>query len=209
MIDMTHPQYWELKAIEDTYEKPRVTTNQALAWLDEAELRQLKRDLTENMVHELKSVPKPNPPARDLAWYETIEDPETGKQVNALLWVCRGLYEYQINQILERYKRIGKQISGRLYHFDFPEGNHNGVTDTQIENAREHPIQDLFTELVNTPIKGGMAKCPFHPDSTASLSLRRHNRFHCFGCQVKGDSIDLYMKLTDCDFLTAVNKLSP
>ena len=113
-----------------------------------------------------------------------------------------------MQQILDRYKHIGKRIDGKLYHFDFPEGNHNGVTDTQIENAREYPIQDLFTELVNTPIRGGMAKCPFHPDKTASMSLRRHNRFHCFGCDAKGDSIDFYMKIQGCDFLTAVNKLS-
>ena len=190
-------------------ETVRVTLNEALSWFDEDELRTFKREMTDNMVQELRSVPKPNPKAHDLAKYGTIEDPETGKQVNTLLWVCRGLYELKVNNILEHYKRLGKRIDGKLYQFDFPDGNHNGVTDTQIDNAREYPIQDLFVELVNTPIKGGMVKCPFHPDKTASMSLRRHNRFHCFGCGVKGDSIEFYMKLTDCDFLTAVNKLSP
>jgi hypothetical protein len=192
----------------ETYTPPRVTLNEALSWFDEDELRQLQKDMTDNMVTELKAVPKANHKPRELAKYEMIEDPDTGKQVNALTWVSRGVYEYKVKQIMEHYSRLGKRIKGRLYQFDFPEGPANGVSDAQIENAREYPIQDLFTELVNTPIRGDMAKCPFHPDKTASLSLRRHNRFHCFGCDAKGDTIAFYMKINGVDFMTAVDYLS-
>lgn len=72
-IDQTHPQYWELKAVEDTYEKPRVTLNNALSWFDEAELRQFKKDMTENMVQELKAVKRFKPTPHELAKYGTIE----------------------------------------------------------------------------------------------------------------------------------------
>lgn len=82
-----------------------------------------------------------------------------------------------------------------------------GITDDDIVSAKEHPIQELWTEFVGTPIRMGMVKCCFHPDKTASMSLRRHNRYHCFGCDEKGDSIDLYMKLQKVDFVQAVKQL--
>ena len=192
----------------ETYTPPHVTLNQALSWFDEDELRQFKREMTDNMVKELKAIKKPTLTPQEAAKDSYVLDPETNKIVHALLWVRRGVYELQVNKIMDHYKRLGKRINGRLYQFDFPEGNSNGVTDAQIDQARDYPIQDLFTELVNTPIRGGMAKCPFHPDKTASLSLRRHNRFHCFGCQEKGDTIAFYMKIQNVPFITAVDKLS-
>jgi hypothetical protein len=97
-----------------------------------------------------------------------------------------------------------KRIDARKQHYS---PTTERITDTDIERAREHPIQELWQTLVNTPIKGGMAECCFHDDSTASLSLRRHNRYHCFGCGEKGDAIDLYMKLNKVDFITAVKAL--
>lgn len=82
------------------------------------------------------------------------------------------------------------------------------ITDTDIERAREYPITELWQELVGTPIKAGMAKCCFHEDDTASLSLRRYNRYRCFGCDDRGSTIDLVMKLEGVGFIDAVKRLS-
>jgi hypothetical protein len=188
MIDTDHPQYWELKAIEDTYEPPRIQPNQALAWLDTDELYALKEAVTDNFVAALK----------------TVQRPVITKDEN-LMWVRRSLYEYEVNQIMEHYKPIGRRIKARLSFIEWPEEERGGVSDLQIENAREYPIAELYAEIFNYPIKAGMTKCGFHPDKTASMSLRKHNRYHCFGCDAKGDAIELYMKGHGVDFVTAVN----
>ena len=81
------------------------------------------------------------------------------------------------------------------------------ITNYNIERAREYPIEQLWEELVGEPIRQGMTKCCFHDDKTASMSLRKHNRYYCFGCGEKGDTIDLCMKLDNCTFIQAVKKL--
>lgn len=102
----------------------------------------------------------------------------------------------------KHYLNTIKRIDGRRKQF-----SKDSITETMITNARERPIQDLWYELVNTPVRGGMAKCPFHEDSTASLSLRKHNRYLCFGCGEKGDTIDLYMKINGVNFIQSVRAL--
>lgn len=191
MIDTDHPQYWELKAIEAIYEPPRVQLNHALSWFEKDELYDLKEAVTDNMVAELKALQRPKI-ARD-------ED---------LMWVRREIYTIQVQGILGRYKKVGKAIRARLSFMEWPAEGRGGVSDLQIERAREYPIADLYAEIFNFPIKGGMTKCGLHPDKTASMSLRKHNRFHCFGCGAKGSSIDLYMQAHGVDFLTAVQALS-
>lgn len=42
--------------------------------------------------------------------------------------------------------------------------------------------------------QGGMARCPWHSDRTPSLKLYE-DHFHCFGCGVHGDVIDLAGRL--------------
>ena len=54
----------------------------------------------------------------------------------------------------------------------------------------------------------GMARCPFHPDETASLSVNLSNGlFNCFGCKAKGDVFDFYQKLKGVDFKTALAEM--
>lgn len=107
-----------------------------------------------------------------------------------------------ITQKTEPLLRTINRIDGRKRHV-----GGQSITDSDINRAKEYPIKELWTELVGTPIKGGMSKCCFHNDNTASMSLRRYNRYHCFGCDEKGSVIDLYMKVQGVDFITAVKKL--
>ena len=165
-----------------------VNLNQALSWFNLEELHQLKEDVTDNFVASLKEVHKP-----------------TKTTDSDLMWVRRTVYECKVNQIMDYYKKLGRRINGCINHIEWPEAQQQGVSQIQIDLAREYPIADLIT----TPIKGGMTVCPFHQDDTASLSIRRHNRYRCFGCEERGDVIQFYMKIHNVPFITAVNALSP
>lgn len=109
--------------------------------------------------------------------------------------------DIKIQEQLHPLTRVIGRIDGRKKHYT------GSITEADIERAREYPIEDLWSELVGTPVRHGMAHCCFHNDNTESLSLRKHNRYKCFGCDAKGDVIDLYMKLNGVDFITAVKKL--
>jgi len=56
--------------------------------------------------------------------------------------------------------------------------------------------------------RGYMARCPFHDDSTPSLSVDPiKNVFHCFGCGAAGSVIDFVMKKDGLTFREATDKL--
>lgn len=80
----------------------------------------------------------------------------------------------------------------------------NGLSEEQIQQAREVPIEDL----INTKKVNKSWGCPFHEDSTPSFHIYPDNGWHCFGCQAHGsNAIDYVMKLNKLDFKDAVNYL--
>ena len=74
-----------------------------------------------------------------------------------------------------------------------------------------HPIEEVVARSGVDLIRRGhgyMACCPFHDDSTASLSVGGiPDRFHCFGCGASGDVIDYVRRLEGITFLEAVHVL--
>jgi DNA primase len=75
----------------------------------------------------------------------------------------------------------------------------------------DHPIEAVVAasgvELTQRG-QGFMGCCPFHDDSTASLSVGGvPDRFHCFGCDAGGDVIDYVARLTGSSFIDAVRAL--
>ena len=56
---------------------------------------------------------------------------------------------------------------------------------------RDHPIEAVVSAsgvALTQRGRGFMGCCPFHDDSTASLSVGGiPDRFHCFGCGLSGD----------------------
>jgi|GEM_PF-2945029 len=55
---------------------------------------------------------------------------------------------------------------------------------------------------------GFMGCCPFHDDSTASLSVGGvPDRFHCFGCGASGDVIEYVVRFSGLSFVEAVQAL--
>lgn len=79
-----------------------------------------------------------------------------------------------------------------------------GLSNADIQRAKDVSIWDLFSPEKR---KKNVCCCPFHDDSTASFSVRG-NRFLCFGCGAKGDSIDFYMKTNKVPFYQAVRELA-
>lgn len=50
--------------------------------------------------------------------------------------------------------------------------------------------------------------CPFHDDTTPSLSIDlATGNFYCFGCSQGGSIFDFYMKLHNCSFKEALLEL--
>ncbi len=114
--------------------------------------------------------------------------------------VMVGRYGNQKEIMEDRLKRL--RNLWRLYAP--PKKSAGGITDADIEKAREHPIRDL--------IKVGRmnkAKCPFHAEKTPSFHIYSDNHGYCFGgCGRMYDSIDIFMNLNNCDFKTAVRALA-
>lgn len=100
----------------------------------------------------------------------------------------------------EKAEQAEKKIKQVTFSTKIVLGYDEGITKDQIEKARDYPIDNLIESRRN------MAKCPFHQDKTASMYLK-NNFFHCFGCGLSGDTIDLLMKRDGLSFKEAVIKL--
>jgi hypothetical protein len=112
--------------------------------------------------------------------------------------VCKSVYAPQKEmKLFHKYKKLMKILeNGRV---------HSEINDTDIENAKHVPIEDLYDfQKVKRTAKGFMACCPFgHTDKTPSFSVK-NNRFNCFSCGTYGDSIDFIMKMNCLTFPKAV-----
>lgn len=83
------------------------------------------------------------------------------------------------------------------------------ITANMIDRAKQKPIETLYSF---SKIRGRQrltAECPFHTgDRTPSFTIYRNsNTFHCFACQLSGDSIKFYMLLNKVQFIEAVRSL--
>jgi hypothetical protein len=104
--------------------------------------------------------------------------------------------EYFVDELSERRRNILK----RLKTWKKP----NKDFGSDLQRAKAHPIENLI-EFNNA----GFAECPFHgPERTPSFKLYKdRNKAHCFGCGMDADTIDVYMKLNDCNINEAIKKL--
>ena len=91
-------------------------------------------------------------------------------------------------------------ISRLLCEVKILKGTSESVTKEMIERARQYPMENLIE------LKRKMALCPFHNEKTSSFSVK-NNSYHCFGCGVSGDTIDLTMHLKNYTFRQAVESL--
>ena len=106
----------------------------------------------------------------------------------------------------QQLKQIQKEISKviREYEYLFSTDIKEKISDTDIENAKQYPIQDILGET-----QDGKFTCIFHsPDNNPSLHYyEKTNSVHCFSCGEGGDSIAVYMQVNNVDFIEAVKQL--
>ncbi|WP_340147394.1 DNA primase [Buchnera aphidicola] len=72
-------------------------------------------------------------------------------------------------------------------------------------------IIDLIGSYIELKKKGKnyYAKCPFHNEKIPSFVVNYEKQFfHCFGCQLHGNSIDFLMKYNNLNFLETIKELS-
>jgi len=82
-------------------------------------------------------------------------------------------------------------------------------TEDNKLKAKQYPIAKLFNGHLSRSGKALLGKCPFHSDSTPSFALYPEtNSWYCFSGCGSGDVINLYMRLKNIDFKTAIKELS-
>ena len=134
---------------------------------------------------------------------DRIEENET--DIAQAMRELAGTGELEHRLIMNRTERAQKSIRGArfdLSRLNPNAGKGNGVDDTEIERAREYPIQ----ELLPNQVRHGMTLCCFHEDHSPSMSIK-NNRAHCFSCNKTWDSIALIMEMKGFQFMEAVRYL--
>lgn len=78
------------------------------------------------------------------------------------------------------------------------------IEGTDLEKAKAYPIENLIK--VN---RDGFALCVAHQEKTPSLKVYKDNHAYCFGgCGKRFDSIAIAMAVWNCDFKSAVERLT-
>lgn len=81
------------------------------------------------------------------------------------------------------------------------------MTDVFKECRERVPAIDAGRQYGLIFDRRGWALCPFHQDKHASMSFK-NGRFHCWVCDLQGDSIDLTARLFSLEPLAAVRRLN-
>jgi len=85
----------------------------------------------------------------------------------------------------------------------------NEITEEDVANAKEYPIQDLYSGDLKTVYGRLTGLCPFHDEKTPSFSIfTNDNHFYCFGCHAWGDAIDFYMRVNNVSMMEAIKVLN-
>ena len=100
----------------------------------------------------------------------------------------------------EDIRQCEKRIK-EIYQYIRKETSTNGITDEDIERAKDFP----FSELIKAN-KSGYALCPFHKDTRPSFYIR-NNWGYCFSCGKAVDTIQFIMETEGLSFIQAVKVL--
>ncbi len=127
------------------------------------------------------------------AWVQTIPD-HKNIRINA---IKEQLIDAKTNPQNHDVEKLLREVR-------YLKGTEEQITPEMIARAKEHPLE----QLLDTKGKKGNVSCPFHKDLKPSFQITKKNTWTCHSCKEFGDPIDLYMKLNNVPFLTAVRALS-
>jgi len=135
----------------------------------------------------------------------TIIDRQTQYKRDILGWNDRWLLDLAIEMTDNSINRLEKRIRRWQFLLARPKKG----DQYNVEQAKRVPIADLYEGQLR-PVGGRLqGKCPFHDEKTPSFVVYiEQNKFHCFGCNERGDSIDFIQKRDGVGFLEAVKKLT-
>jgi len=84
-----------------------------------------------------------------------------------------------------------------------PNWSQHGAISLIERTKQRHDIVDVVGAYVNLRKARSseyIGKCPFHEDRHPSLNVSSDKqKFHCFGCQSKGDVIDFIIQVENLD----------
>lgn len=116
---------------------------------------------------------------------------------------------------VELEKRYYSKFIPRYNPYDvFPEMrkkvdcNAKGVTKQEVEDAERKSIELVFASYGIQIRRGQRVACPLHKGKNLSMSIAKHNCFHCFKCGEKGNTIVFVMKHEGLNFISAVRKIN-
>lgn len=128
-----------------------------------------------------------------------------------LFWVSVINHDFAEFYIIQRWLRYWLEIQSYIAPETLPA---QGLKDESLllsekfQEAKKHPIEDLYDGYLRMNGSRLMGRCPFHEEGTPSFVIYTDtNDFHCFGCQAHGDAIDFYMMKKEVSFIDAVNIL--
>lgn len=181
----------------------------------------LKDTMIENMHHSVTEIKKESPSmglTQDefLAWYkETFEvghKPMLESTYVIYMEIVQDLTKYKIEQATAEPRRVIRRVNQKIVHLQQPAKAMSGVTEQQIEEAREYPLEDMITNkrFKATGKWRSNYHCPLEAhkgEKTPSFYVDTKNRYKCFGCQERGDAIDFVIQRDGVDFIRAVKSL--
>ncbi len=107
---------------------------------------------------------------------------------------------YILNYLIKKWEKRKNKMAKELGSLLYKDNTNTKITDDDITTAKEYPIENIIE------FKKGKALCPFHDDHNPSMSVK-NNRYRCWSCGAKGDSINLVMELQKLEFREAVKYL--
>lgn len=148
-------------------------------------------------------------------WYKNNESPKVERAIAEMILelpkhereeIRRCYLAEKIVEVKERFLQTNNEDDLReLKRLQFEAKLHLGQVEgynvEQLVKARTFPLENLIKH------RNYMAKCPFHPDSSPSLNIKK-NYYYCHGCGATGDVIDFVMKRDGLTFKEAVNRLA-
>ena len=86
------------------------------------------------------------------------------------------------------------------------------IAKERIQEVKDKDLVNVCERLGIELQKNGrnyVAICPFHIENKASFTINtQKNLWYCFGCGEGGDTIKLYMKMKNVNFVKAIDELS-
>lgn len=176
-----------------------IQLNAALS-IFEDHLDEIKQACEENIQHIIISTTRSLNQTQKY-WAEVVAR-ETDEEYEV---IEKELHQMRLRELITPIQKVHRRIVGRQQHVLNPKIGR--ITETMIERAKEHPLEELYEGRLFGRNKNKLGLCPFHTERTPSFTIFPNNRYHCFGCGEHGSVIDFVMKTENKTFLEAVRLL--